>query len=103
MLRRELVAGWQFDSHVDREIAEQIALERLDGPDLHVVVLSAGVGWVRALVISGAPGVGSLVYLRGRGLFEVARCDGHVDTRGEARVVAMLTTLPSAAEWATTR
>ena len=94
--------GWQFEPNVGREVAEQIALERRDDPDLHVVVLSAGVGWVRALVISGTPGLGSLVYLRDRGLFEVTRCDGHVDRQGEVRVVAMLTTLPSAAEWAST-
>lgn len=103
MLKRELVEGWQFDAHVDREVAERIALERLDDPDLHVVVLSAGPGWVRALVISGTPRIGSLVHLRGRGLFEVARCDGHVDARGEARVVAMLTTLPSMTDWASPR
>jgi hypothetical protein len=73
--RHKLVEAWQFPARSDPALAERVALDRLEDPDVHLIVLSAGAGWIRGQVVSGVPRVGALLYVGGRGLFEVVRRD----------------------------
>jgi hypothetical protein len=97
MRSREVIEAWQLSHAVDREVAERV-VERLGDPDTHVVLRSAGTGWMRVELVSGdTPAVGSLLYVNRLGLFEVTRIDQWRRADGErSRVLVMLGTLPSA-------
>jgi hypothetical protein len=98
MRSREVMEAWQLSRAVEHEAAE-LEVQRLGDPDAHVVLRTAGSGWMRVELVSGdVPETGSLLYVNHHGLFEVTRVDQSGVDGERSRVLVMLGRLPSADE-----
>jgi hypothetical protein len=98
---RDAVEAWQFTRGIDVHSARRATEERGALGDVRVAVLTAGPGWLRVAVEQGAPRSGSLLFLNGRGLFEVTRRDEWPAGGGRGRVLLMLRAVSAEAPVAT--
>ena len=90
---RALLEAWQFTRGIDAHSAQRVADER-GGGDVRVSVLTAGPAWLRVEMLGGESKPGSLLFLSGRGLFEVTRRDEWRAANGGTRVLLTLRTAP---------
>ena len=91
---QRVVEALQFTIGIDPHSAQRVADERGGRGDVQLVVRTAGPGWLRVELVSGAPKRGSMLFIPGRGLFAVTRRDELRAGNGDARVLLMLRTAP---------
>ncbi len=89
---REVLEALQFTIGIDPHSARRVAEERGGRGDVQLTILTSGRGWLRVAVVAGAPRRGSILFLPGRGLFEVTRRDEWRVGDAGARVFLMLRT-----------
>ena len=96
---RETLAVWEFDREIGVDLATRTALDQLEPPDLEVVLLAVRGDAITVQVVEGAVSdTDSVLYVAGRGLYEVLRSEAWppVNPDGSPRVLLTLKAWPSA-------
>ncbi len=95
---RETIAVWEFDRELGAELATTTALDQLEPPDLEVVLLATRGDAITVQVVDGSVSDSdSLLYVAGRGLYEVLRSEAWppLQPGGPPRVLLTLKAWPS--------
>ncbi len=90
---------WTFDRGVGPDIATRVALDQLEVPDLEVVLVSMRGDVITVQVVEGAlSDAGDVLYVAGRGLYELVRSEAWppATAEGAPRVLLTLKAWPSA-------
>jgi hypothetical protein len=96
---RETIAVWEFDREIGVELATRAALDQLEPPDLEVVLLATRGDAITVQVVEGSVSDSdSVLYVAGRGLYEVLRSEAWppVEPEGPPRVLLTLKSWPGA-------
>lgn len=72
----ETLKVWTFDRDVGPDVAARVALDQLEIPDLEVVLVSARRDVITVQVVDGGVSdAADVLYVSGRGLYEVLRSE----------------------------
>src|SRR5512141_2301378 len=96
---RATLAVWEFDREIGVELATQTALDQLEPPDLEVVLLAERRDAITVQIVEGVVSDSdSVLYVAGRGLYEVLRSEAWppVVEGGGPRVLLTLKAWPNA-------
>jgi hypothetical protein len=94
----ETLDAWEFDRELGPQLAAGVALDQLAPADVEVVQISARGDVITVQIVEGAVlDPASVLYVAGRGLFEILRLEAWPPVAGgEARVLLTLKAWPAA-------
>ncbi len=87
---------WEFEREADLRLATLCALDQVEPPDMHVVVMSSTGDTVTARITSGRLiDPESLLYVERRGLFEILGTEAWTPSDEPGRTLLRLRAFPS--------
>ena len=97
-MNTEPLHAWEFERDIGLEIVTRVALDQLEPPDLEVVLIATRGDVITVQIVEGAlADPKSVIYVAGRGLYEILRSEQWppVAAGGAPRVLLTLRAWPN--------